>query len=79
MAEDTPAPSESGRPPKCARQGFNDAGYNPAIPGISTASINRDLAMRFVNNPNLKITTVRMESSAGRSKVMIELEIYDAD
>ena len=73
MTENTPVPS--GRPPKRARQDFSDAGYNPAIPGISMANINKDLAMRFVNDPNSKITVVRTESSAGRSKVMIELEI----
>jgi hypothetical protein len=39
------------------------------------ANINKDLAMRFVNNPNSKITVVRTESSAGCYKVMIELEI----
>ena len=43
------------------------------------ANINKDLAMRFVNDPNSTITVVRTESSAGRSKVMIELEIDDAN
>ena len=77
MAENTPV--LSGRPPKRARQDFNDAGYNPAIPGTSMANINKDLAMRFVNDPNSKITVVRMESSAGHSKVMIELEIDETN
>ena len=69
----------SGRPPKRSRQDFNDAGYNPTIQGTSIANINKDLAVRFVNDPNSKITVVRTESSAGRSKVMIELEIDDAN
>ena len=43
------------------------------------ANINKDLAMRFVNDSNSKITVVRMESSAGHSKVMIELEINEAN
>ena len=33
------------------------------------------LAVRFVNDPNSKITVVHTESRAGRSKVTIELEI----
>jgi hypothetical protein len=60
------------------RQDFADAGYNPAAPGASMANIYRDLAVRFINNPQSKITIIRMESSEGRSKVMIELEIDDA-
>ena len=77
MAENTSFPS--GRPPKRARQDFNDAGHNPAIQGTSMANINKDLAMPFVSDPNSKITVVRTESSAGRSKVMTELEIDDAN
>ena len=76
MAENTPAPSE--RPTKRTRQDFNDAEYNPAIPGgTSMASIYRDLAVRFINNPQSNILKIRMESIAGRSRVMIELEIVD--
>ena len=77
MAENTTV--SSGRPPKRARQDFNDAGYNPAIQGTSMANINKDLAVRFVNDPNSKITVVRTELSAGRSKVTIELEIDGAN
>jgi hypothetical protein len=42
------------------------------------ANIYRDLAVRFINDPQSKITIVRMESSGGHSKVMIELEVDDA-
>jgi hypothetical protein len=77
MAENTPAPS--GRRPKRTRQDFTDTDYNPAIPGTSMAIIYRDLAVRFVNNPQSNITVIHMESSGGRSKVMIELEIDDAN
>ena len=77
MTENTPAPS--GSRPKRTRQDFSDAGYKPAITGASIANINKDLAVRFVNDPNSKITVVRTESSARRSKVMIELEIDDAN
>lgn len=76
MAENTPVPS--GRPPQRTRQDFNDAGYSPAVPGPSMANIYRDLAVRFINNPQSNIIVIRMESSTGRSKVMIELEIDDA-
>jgi hypothetical protein len=76
MDENAPAPS--GRHPKRTRQDFNDADYNPVVPGISMANINRDLAVRFVNNPQSNITIIRMESSGGRSRVTIELEIDDA-
>lgn len=41
------------------------------------ANIYRDLAVRFINNPRSNILIIRMESSAGRSRVMIELEIAD--
>ena len=41
------------------------------------ADIYRDLAVWFINNPQSNIIIMRMESSAGRSKVMIELEIVD--
>ena len=68
MAENT---YPSGRRPKRAR---HDVGYNPA----SMASIYRDLAVRFINNPQSNIIVVRMESlGSGRSRVMIELEIAD--
>jgi hypothetical protein len=76
MAENIPFPS--GRRPKRARQDFNDTGYNPAVPGPSIANIYRDLAARFINDPQSDIIVVRMESSAGRSRVTIELEIADA-
>jgi hypothetical protein len=76
MAENIPVPS--GRRLECARQDFNDAGYNPAVPGSSMANIYRDLALRLINDPQSKITIFNMESSAGRSKVMIELEVDDA-
>jgi hypothetical protein len=39
------------------------------------ANIYRDLAVRFVNDPQSNITIIRMASSEGRSKVTIELEI----
>jgi hypothetical protein len=42
------------------------------------ANIYRDLAVRFINNPQSNITMIRMESKAGRSRVMVELEIVDA-
>jgi hypothetical protein len=71
MTENTPAPS--GRRPKRARHDV-PVGYNPA----SMASIYRDLAVRFINNPQSNIIVVRMESlGSGRSRVMIELEIAD--
>lgn len=76
MADDIPFPS--GRRPKRARQDFDDTGYNPAVPEPSMANIYRDLATRFINDPQSNITVVRMESSAGRSRVNIELEIVDA-
>jgi hypothetical protein len=75
MAENTPV--ASGRRLEGARQDFNDTGYNPAAPGSPMANIYRDLAMRFINDPQSEITIFRMESSAGRSKVMIEVEIDD--
>jgi hypothetical protein len=57
----------------------HDAGYNLAVPGISMANIYRDLAVRFTNDPQSNIIIIRMESlGAGRSRVMIELEIVDA-
>ena len=40
------------------------------------AKIYRDLATRFIN-PQSNIIVIRMESSAGRSRVMIELELAD--
>ncbi|KAH9999525.1 hypothetical protein BJV77DRAFT_977728, partial [Russula vinacea] len=68
----------SGGRTKRTRQDFNDADYNSAVPGISMANIYRDLAVRFINNPQSNITMIRMESKAGRSRVMVELEIVDA-
>ncbi len=38
----------------------------------------RDLAVRFINDPQSNIVAVRMESSGGRSRVMIEFEKVDA-
>ena len=75
MAENTPVPS--GTRPGHARQDSNNAGYNPAVPGTSMANINRDLAVRFVNDPRSNIVIIRIESSTGRSRVMIELDIVD--
>jgi len=78
VVENVPAPS--GGYINGAIQDFNDAGYNPAVPETSMANIYRDLALRFINNPQSTIVTMRMESpqnSAGRSKVTIELEIVD--
>jgi hypothetical protein len=72
MAENIPVPRL-----EYARQDFNDAGHNPAVPGTPMTSIYRDLAVRFINDPQSKIITIRMESRTGRSKVMIELEIDD--
>jgi hypothetical protein len=76
MSENTPVPS--GRRPKRSRQDFNNASYNRAVPGTSMASIYRDLATRFINDPQSNIVIIRMESNAGRSRVMIELDIVDA-
>ena len=39
------------------------------------ANIYRDIAARFVNDPRSNIIIIRMESNAGRSRVMIELEL----
>jgi hypothetical protein len=58
------------------RQDF-DAFFNP-VPETSMTDIYRDLAVWFVNNPQSKIIIIRMEPSAGRSRVMIELEVDDA-
>ena len=68
----------SGRRLKRARQDFNDANSNPTVAGMSMANIYRDLAVRFINDPQSDIIIIRMESSAGRSRVVIELEIVDA-
>ena len=68
----------SGRRLKHARQDFNDANSNPTVAGTSMANIYRDLAVRFINDPQSDIIIIRMESSAGRSRVVIELEIVDA-
>ena len=80
MVENTPDPSgtSTGRRLKRTRQDFDDADYNPTVPGTSMANIYRDLAVRFINDPQSNIIIIRMESSAGRSRVMIELEIPDA-
>ena len=67
----------SGTRPDRSRQDFNNAGYNPAVPGTLMANINRDLAVRFVNDPRSNIVIIRIESSTGRSRVMIELDIVD--
>jgi hypothetical protein len=78
MTENTPA--ASGWRPNRTRHDFNDAGHNnPTVPGTSMrmANIYRDLAVRFINDPQSNIVIIRMESSAGRSRVMIELDIVD--
>ena len=75
MAENTPVPS--GRPPQRTRQDFN-ASYSHDVPGTSMANIYRDLAVRFINDPQSNIIVIRMESRTGRSSVMIELEMVDA-
>ena len=77
MPESTPAPS--GRRLKRIKQDLDDAEYNnPAVPGTSMANTYRGLAMRFINDPQSNIVIIRMESSTGRSRVVIELEIADA-
>ena len=45
---------------------------------MQMANVYRDLAVRFINNPQSNIVIIRMESNAGRSRVMIELDIVDA-
>jgi hypothetical protein len=70
MAENAPIPSGY---PERIRQ--DNAGYNPLVPRISMSSIYRDLAVRFINDPQSNIVIIRMESSASRSRVMIELDI----
>ena len=67
----------SGTRPDRSRRDFNNAGHNPAVPGTLMANINRDLAVRFVNDPRSNIVIIRIESSTGRSRVMIELDIVD--
>jgi hypothetical protein len=42
------------------------------------ANIYRELATRFINDPQSNIIIMRMESSMGRSRVTIELDIVDA-
>jgi hypothetical protein len=42
------------------------------------ANIYRDIAVRFINDPQSNVIVIRMESREGRSRVMIELEIDDA-
>jgi hypothetical protein len=42
------------------------------------ANVYRDLAARFINDPQSNIIIIRMESSVGRTRVMVELEIDDA-
>ncbi|KAH9990694.1 hypothetical protein BJV77DRAFT_600369 [Russula vinacea] len=73
IAENTPDPPR--RRPKRSRQDFDDGCYNPTVPGTSMANIYRNLATRFINDPRSNITAMRMESSAGHSKVVFELEI----
>ncbi|KAH9957110.1 hypothetical protein BC827DRAFT_719991 [Russula dissimulans] len=78
VAENVPVPL--GVYTNGAMQDFNDAGYNPAVLGTLMANIYRDLAVRFINNPQSTIVMMRMESpqnSTGRSKVTIELEVID--
>ena len=38
------------------------------------ANILGDVAVRFVNDPRSNIIMIRMESNAGRSRVMTELD-----
>jgi hypothetical protein len=59
-------------------QEFNDAGHNPTVPGTLRAHKCRDLAVWFMNNPQSNFIVNRIESSTGRSRVVIELEIVDA-
>jgi hypothetical protein len=73
IAENTPDPPR--RRPKRSRQDFDDGCYNPTVPGTSMANIYRNLATQFINDPRSNITAMRMESSAGHSKVVFELEI----
>lgn len=58
-------------------QRFTYAGYNPAIPGTTMTYDRRDLALWFINNPQSNFIANRMESSAGRCRVVIELELVD--
>jgi hypothetical protein len=58
-------------------QRFSNAGYNPAVPETTGAYDRRDLALWFINNPQSNFITNRMESSAGRCRVVIELELAD--
>ena len=51
--------------------------YNPDVPGISTASTLRALAMRYINDPRSNIATLRAEGSGGRVRLMIDLELDD--
>ncbi len=76
MAENAPVPLR--RLPRGTTQGFSDADYNLAVPGVWMANVYRDLAVRFINNPQSNIVGIRMESSGGSSKVMIELDISNA-
>lgn len=73
IAENTPDPPR--RRPKHSRQDFDDGCYNPTVPGTAMANIYRNLATQFINDPRSNITAMRMESSAGHSKVVFELEI----
>jgi hypothetical protein len=74
------APAPSGRSANRATQDFNDANHNPTIYGILMANVYRDLALRFIHNPQSNIVMIHMTSlgnGSGRSKVTIELEIVD--
>jgi len=78
MTANVPAPPEKGS--KSTTHGFNDAGRNNAVPGISMANIYRDLSAQFINSPQSNVIMIRMESlpnNVGRSRVTIELEIVD--
>jgi len=78
MTGNAPAPPE--RCPKGTTHGFNDAGRNNGVPGISMANTYKDLCAQFINSAQSNIIMIHMESlpnNAGRSKVTIELEIVD--
>ncbi len=76
MPENAPVPL--GRLPNATQDFNHDAGYNPAVPGRLMTNVYRDLAVRFFNDPQSNIVAFRMESSGGRSRVMIEFETVDA-
>lgn len=72
MAENTPVPS--GTRSDHTKQDFHNARYNLTVPGTSMANILGDVAVRFVNDLRSNIIMIRMESNAGRSRVMTELD-----